>query len=294
MMHLPLLLLMLFVVPQDTMHSPGMGGLVSAERSFASLSVQRGIRESFMTFFAEDGISFQPGPVKYKEVARKRPPPKNPTAYTLNWWPVAGDISASGDLGYTTGPYSLVSNTAPKRPAGYGYYFTVWKKGKGQSWKVALDIGISTKQPFKGDTTFRQALPSELARATTAAGNVAELKNAERSFDALSGARGLRAAYNQFLGSGARLHREGNEPITETASLGQYLAGSRGRVTRWKVLFADVAAADDLGYTYGSYDTSKDSQPVEHGYYARVWKRNSEGRWRIVADITNPLPPDQK
>ena len=294
MMHLPLLFLMLFTVPQDTIHSPAMTDLVSAERAFASMSVERGIRESFMTFFGEDGISFQPGPVRYKETARKRPPPQNPKAYTLNWWPISGDISASGDLGYTTGPYSLVDNTAAKRPTGYGYYFTVWTKEEGQSWKVALDIGISTNHAAIGETAFRQAAPSGFRKTSAVTGDDPELKQAEQSFGVLSGTKGLMTAYRRYLGDGARLHREGSEPITETASLEQYMAGLVGQVTRWKVLFAATAASNDLGYTYGSYETLKDSQSVERGYFGRVWRRNSEGQWRIVADITNPLPADQK
>ena len=293
MLHLPMLMMMLFTMPQDTIHSPAMAGLVSAERAFASMSVNRGIRESFMAFFGEDGISFQPGPVRYKENAQKRPPPQNPKAYTLNWWPVTGDISEAGDLGYTTGPYSLVNTIDSKRPMGYGFYFTVWKKEEGQ-WKVALDIGISMEQGFKGDTTFRQASPSGFTKATAVNGDRVELKSAEQDLDALSGTRGSLAAYGRFLASGGRLHREGSEPIVGEVSLERYLTGLEDQFTRWKVLFTAVAASDDLGYAYGSYETSKNSQPVERGYYARVWRRDSEGRWRIVADITNPLPPDQK
>jgi ketosteroid isomerase-like protein len=54
---------------------------------------------------------------------------------------------------------------------------------------------------------------------------------------------------------------------------------------------ADVSHSGDLGYAYGSYEVG--GAKPEKGYYARVWKRDAQGRWRIVMDVTNPIPPGQ-
>ncbi|HEV2668300.1 MAG TPA: tetratricopeptide repeat protein, partial [Blastocatellia bacterium] len=52
---------------------------------------------------------------------------------------------------------------------------------------------------------------------------------------------------------------------------------------------ADVSRSGDLGYAYGRYELGG-AEP-QKGYFARVWKRDANGQWRIVMDIVRPLPP---
>jgi len=58
---------------------------------------------------------------------------------------------------------------------------------------------------------------------------------------------------------------------------------------------SNVSSSADLGYCYGSYELREGGgAKTEKGYYARVWKRDARGNWRIVFDLSNPLPDDQK
>jgi len=60
----------------------------------------------------------------------------------LMWTPVGGDVSASGDLGYTYGTYEFHSKTKEGTPrVQYGKYTTIWKLQKDGNWKVVLDMG---------------------------------------------------------------------------------------------------------------------------------------------------------
>jgi tetratricopeptide (TPR) repeat protein len=52
---------------------------------------------------------------------------------------------------------------------------------------------------------------------------------------------------------------------------------------------ADVSRSGDLGYAYGSYEL--DGAQPQKGYFARVWKRDAKGQWRIVMDTVSLLPP---
>ena len=62
----------------------------------------------------------------------------------------------------------------------------------------------------------------------------------------------------------------------------------------------DVSDDGTLGYTRGSYETTMtgtDGRPtVERGKWVTVWRRQSDGTWRIVQDITNTdsPPPDHQ
>src|SRR5213078_1877121 len=118
-------------------------GLFDAERAFARASTERGIRASFLEYFAADGVDFRPGPGPMRERMLARPVPADPLALLLDWSPQAGAVARAGDLGFTTGPYSLRNQRDASAPTRYGYFFSVWKRESGV-WRVALDAGVST------------------------------------------------------------------------------------------------------------------------------------------------------
>ena len=120
--------------------SPALASLVEAERAFARTSVEKGIRESFIEFFADDGIGFDPHPIKVKEAYLKQPAPATRPPVVLDWQPVYADVSRAGDLGYTTGPYTFTNNAPDKKSTHYGFYFSIWKKQADGSWKAVEDM----------------------------------------------------------------------------------------------------------------------------------------------------------
>src|SRR5262249_11512065 len=111
--------------------------LVDAERGFSRTSVEQGMRDAFLGNLADDGIVFQPLPVNGKSVWAARAKP----ASTLIWEPAFAEVSAAGDLGYTTGPWELRPQADADRPTLHGHFHTVWRRAPGGPWKVAVDIG---------------------------------------------------------------------------------------------------------------------------------------------------------
>lgn len=65
----------------------------------------------------------------------------------LTWKPAGGDISASGDLGYTFGTYEFTSPGQDGSQTEYGKYTSIWKLQKDGSWKVVLDMGNASPVP---------------------------------------------------------------------------------------------------------------------------------------------------
>jgi uncharacterized protein (TIGR02246 family) len=80
---------------------------------------------------------------------------------------------------------------------------------------------------------------------------------------------------------------QGKESIAKTMD---FLNDKNNRLT-WTPTHVDVSASGDLGYTYGNYEfrsIGKDGKPAsEHGKYATVWKKQKDGRWRVVLDMGN-------
>src|SRR3990172_2823380 len=77
--------------------------LVQAELAFAAMSVEKGRKAAFITFLSEDSILFRPGPVSGKKWFIEAPEAHG----LLSWRPVVAVVSASGDFGYTTGPWEF-------------------------------------------------------------------------------------------------------------------------------------------------------------------------------------------
>ena len=68
----------------------------------------------------------------------------------LLWTPVGGDVSNSGDLGYTYGTFEFHSKDKDgKQRVQYGKYTSIWKMQKDGSWKVVLDMGNASPEPKK-------------------------------------------------------------------------------------------------------------------------------------------------
>jgi ketosteroid isomerase-like protein len=72
--------------------------------------------------------------------------------------------------------------------------------------------------------------------------------------------------------------------------------GMPGMSLHWQVNSVEAAASGDLGYSMGTYQLSVNDakgQPVsDHGKYVTTWRKQTDGSWKVVADIWNSdLPP---
>jgi ketosteroid isomerase-like protein len=264
--------------------------VVEAERAFARAAATKGTRNAFLEFLADDGIIFQPGPVNGKQFWQARSPRKG----LLSWEPIFADVSAAGDLGYTTGPYEFRPNGPDDKPVAFGQYFTIWKKQTDGSWKVALDRGTSNSQPSGPVATL------EFPRAVTRASKKLEIDptkerplmlKLEADFSQASSSQGIVKAFHSYLADDARVLRDNSSPaVGKAAALAA--TSSKSGVLTWRPTTANISRSGDLGYTYGTYEfkPTSASEKSEHGNYVRVWKRDARGHWKVVIDILNPLP----
>ena len=280
------------VKPENT----ALSSLVEAERAFARTSLEIGARPAFMKFFADDAVVFRPGPVRYKEAMKDRPLSPNPKETSLQWEPLYGDVAASGDMGYTTGPSVWTDHTPAQRPPYYGFYFSVWKKQSSGEWKVAIDVGTDQPGPYTGSREFRAPAPVDRKSEMPKLGpqeHVVSLMSAEREFLEAVQKEGAINAIARYQGKDARVYREKEIPIVGPDSLSAYFS-AKPYLSQWNPMFCDVALSGELGYVYGGYEVAIPGAvpaQVENGFYLRVWKRDDANAWKFVAEVTSALPP---
>src|SRR5258706_12678005 len=79
---------------------PGVNALrsmVESERSLARMSEEKGTREAFAAFNADEGILFRPTAVLGKKWMRENPLPPSTTRPLLPWQPIFAFVSSAGD-----------------------------------------------------------------------------------------------------------------------------------------------------------------------------------------------------
>jgi ketosteroid isomerase-like protein len=104
--------------------------------------------ERFASLIAEDAVFYGSKTLRGRDqvVAGWSPLFAEDTSTTLRWQPEVVEVSESGDLGYTTGPYVLTTVAEDGRPqVSHGTYVTIWRRSQGGAWQAVLDIGTTPK-----------------------------------------------------------------------------------------------------------------------------------------------------
>src|SRR4030095_6707625 len=56
----------------------------------------------------------------------------------------------------------------------------------------------------------------------------------------------------------------------------------------WQPAFAQIAEAGDLGFTTGPWEFKNDindAKPAGYGHFVTVWKKQTDGSWKFLADL---------
>ncbi|GAB3335010.1 hypothetical protein GCM10027299_43670 [Larkinella ripae] len=269
--------------------------LVNTEKKFAQLSKDSTTKTAFLQYLAPDGILFTKGKVTNGRSLFETGP-ESPGK--LTWQPVAADVSASGDLGYTTGPWETRPKTMADKPSGFGHYVTLWKKQADGNWRIALDIGISHPAPSSPPVNaIRAATGIRSVTSSDTTKNREELLAFDNQFIKTLEKSGAAATYKQFLAPQTRVYRMNQQPFLERPGIDSLL--KQPVTLGFFPLNASVAESGDLGYVYGNSQvlaTVAGKSTKQTGNYLRIWKKDSQGQWKIVLDLLNlePVEPAEK
>ena len=271
-----LLALALAACAHAPMSNEAPASLASAETEFGRHSVREDMRVAFLANFADDGVFVRDGWTVSNDFLRGRPAPP----IVLDWHPQYVEVAPSGEMGLSTGPWTITSKKDPSAPRTHGQFVSVWRRDGSGPWKVAVDLGIGHPQQALWDA------PLEARTApTSGAPSAGELGEAESRFSAESMAHGARAAYAATAANDVRFYRQGHAPVQGRAEALAAPAMTDDRLA-WTVERSETARSGDWGYARGRYARA-DAPDKPAGWYLRVWRREAAG-WRVVMDVTNP------
>lgn len=256
--------------------------MIDAERAFAARALVVGWKQAFLEYFADDAVGFDGGAGPAKEQIRKNPDP--PADLQLIWEPRYGDVAASGDLGYLTGPVRNVRKSRDNGRPRHSNYASIWKRQRDGSFKVVLDFGVNTPGPVTFAAGFTRAPGSRFT---------GEYDDTTPPLSAADGVlnSGLRTGqangYRGRLATGVRFLRQNMTPVVGDRAALRWLA-TQPAYTTIDTRFAEAARSTDLGYTWGNYTIGPKQKPTQRGFYVRVWQRERNGQWNVVLDALQP------
>jgi hypothetical protein len=255
----------------QTAPAPALQQMVEAERAFAARAAVVGWKQAFLEYFADSAVGFDGNKAEpAKNQIRAIPDPAK--GVQLLWEPRYGDIAASGELGWLTGPSTSINPARDKGAPRHGNYASVWKRQPDGTFKVVMDVGVNLPMPAEFASGFRR-VPDTNRYTGNGADAQATLAEADRAL-AAAARKNQADAYRGRLSVSARAHRSGFMPLVGAQSILGWLA-SQPAVTM-EHRFAEAARSGDLGYTWGTHGT---------GAYVRVWSRDASGTWRVVLDV---------
>jgi ketosteroid isomerase-like protein len=269
-----------------------VAALVAAENAFCKKAAETSIRDAFFEYMADNAILFRPGPVNGKEFFRARPSNPGPV---LTWHPTYAELSSTGDLGWTTGPWEYRSEK-DKPAEAWGHFASVWKKQISGKWKVIFDEGHSCKAPPEDSLTWGR-LTSKIEEGdialikqfTTAH---AKLLEADAAYSQALVADGIGGALAKFGDEDVRVLREDQPLLVGAEASGKALEHEwDGGAKAWDTNAGVISNGTDLAVTYGTVSLpAKGKGKPEGRKVFRVWRRAPDGGWKLALDVTNPMP----
>ena len=116
-----------------------------------------------------------------------------------------------------------------------------------------------------------------------------DLIDADKSFSALSKEKGMKLAYIDFIDSNGVLLRPDYAPIIGANAIDFLIRqDDKGYSLSWNPQYAEVAESGELGYTYGVYAIRPNNMDtVIYGTYTSIWKKQLDGKWKLLLNSGN-------
>jgi len=106
----------------------------------------------------------------------------------------------------------------------------------------------------------------------------------EKAFAQMSLDKGTKNAFLEFLDKDAIVLDQGNT----TNGLEYWQKIDFKQILTWQPTFAEIAVSEELGYTLGNFqvhEVKADNKPLSHGSFFTLWKKQTDGNWKVALDF---------
>ena len=250
-------------------HHPTQKDIVTSEIDFAKQARQKGNKYAFernldSTGMTVNGIRIVNGLSAYANG-------RHDTTDLLTWYPRYAWVNKGGDFGFTTGPY-LYFAKRDADPVASGHYFSIWKKGDENIFKIIFDGGVNHAH-IKKDY--------DVTQANTLSVKAGLLKVGSDEKNQVPPEVKTSSDIAQYLD---------NQVVILRADLPIVLGRKNYQPLPTEMVYVPKKNGYDrsgkLFYCFGNLSKNMEEAKAGKfkGYYAQVWR--FEKKWKIVADVT--------
>ena len=161
-----------------------------------------------------------------------------------------------------------------------------FSKSSSGRWRAAIVVAGALLAACEPDLTNKSV------GATETDSNTQSLLERDAAFAERAQAAGVAIAYREFLASDAVQLPDGDYPIVGREEIYENILrtlADQEISLSWEAEAAEVSG--NLGYTWGSYSfegVSADGETYGNdGKYVNIWRRNADGEWQVILDISN-------
>ena len=239
------------------------------------MAKEQSTRDAFLTFLTDDAVTAARG--VGPRIGKKHIRESRPDSSWLDWEPVMSYLSASGDFGFNTGPWTFRQSRAQEQPIAYGQFASLWQKDSLGQWRVALDMGVTHVGPVDdngGTIHWKGKSPAHESDSVV----ISFEDNLSRQYVQ----RGI-GAYGGLITRHTRFLRPGHHPITGGNVL-RSLQEAFPYPVKWQQTGMAIAPSGDIACFFGKARVITTSGETSHHSYARFWRRE-RSHWTIALDV---------
>jgi ketosteroid isomerase-like protein len=272
--------LALLFTPGLVMAQASRDALITAETDFAKQATGEGIPAALVANSTTASLVADNGRIATVNSVWQGRTKKS--GALLSWSPVLADVAQSGELGYTTGPWTF----SLSGKASAGEFLTIWRKQSDGKWKLAVNMSIEHAGQGPAVPTAAARPQAFVAAATPVPVPFDAVLALDRKFSSAELFDPAKA-YNEYLSAEGRLYRPGQLPLVGTSA--RNVVATIKHADVFAPVNGYLAASGDLGYVYGTVRRPADDhkQPDATGSYLRIWRREAAAGWRLVAEVIN-------
>jgi hypothetical protein len=238
-----------------------------AEQAFAQMGIDSGVKKAFIHFLDSNSILLHEGK-SHAGLPHWKSVPES--KFLLFWKPVYTGMAASGDIGFSTGPFEQKAFAADE-VRGSGNYNSIWVKNKQGQWKVLIDMGV----PYK-PSLFQKEWKPVIYTGQVAGANT-NWEKAEHDLITRHRQQGNQA-FLQHITSNSWFNIQGLQPLHTVKDIEAGLRQIPADL-QFEYMGGALSAAGDLFYAYGAVirNGKKDN-------YLRVWGYEKDG-WKLLLQV---------
>lgn len=256
-----------------------VGGLISADRSAASISERNNPHAALSSIVDKQSIFFVPSSVNALNYLNNRPNLPD----VLTWNPNFALVSRSLDWGVTSGPLEFQKVGAIKR---YGQYVTVWRRDKRGNWRVHVRAEVENYGKHQPRAMVYHEPDDQWFLKHRSDVRLDQRKEVVMQTDNLFATvlkANTRKGYEEFLDENARLYFPWKGEVIGRKNIVSLLAKEKIEIdTESK----DVGRAysGEFAYTSGTATVGLKDKVLKFNYI-RIWKLTGDYEWKVILEM---------